>query len=165
MLSDPQCHSLIWGQDSSLNPCSNGICSLTWKTAFQPLNNSLSLNPCSNGICSLTCRTRYRLRCHSLSLNPCSNGICSLTLLEIELSSIRHGVLILVLMEYALWLQPETNDGKQYLVLILVLMEYALWQRMAEINNCNSQGLNPCSNGICSLTTATVPALTPSTLS
>ncbi len=38
----------------------------------------LSLNPCSNGICSLTTSaTRLRLLSRQ-SLNPCSNGICSL---------------------------------------------------------------------------------------
>ncbi len=38
----------------------------------------LSLNPCSNGICSLTKDNLYKVS-FRLSLNPCSNGICSLT--------------------------------------------------------------------------------------
>ena len=35
-------------------------------------------------------------------LNPCSNGICSLTPADTGLAEIKRGVLILVLMEYAL---------------------------------------------------------------
>ena len=61
-------------------------------------------------------------------------------------------VLILVLMEYALW--DTTNLIKEIGsdVLILVLMEYALWASYIfvgkhEFLSC----LNPCFNGICSL--------------
>ena len=36
------------------------------------------------------------------SLNPCSNGICSLTRMYDAVGLLRAGVLILVLMEYAL---------------------------------------------------------------
>ena len=39
---------------SGLNPCSNGICSLTSEDGFVRYTGSPSLNPCSNGICSLT---------------------------------------------------------------------------------------------------------------
>ena len=56
------------------------------------------LNPCSNGICSLI--ERYYNDDIYIGLNPCSNGICSL----IRETVFGHilGVLILVLMEYAL---------------------------------------------------------------
>ncbi len=37
------------------------------------------LNPCSNGICSLTTLDLGGITIKELSLNPCSNGICSLT--------------------------------------------------------------------------------------
>ena len=40
-----------------------------------------SLNPCSNGIWSLTYLAALSVALHS-SLNPCSNGIWSLTRLE-----------------------------------------------------------------------------------
>ena len=87
------------------------------------------------------------------SLNPCSNGICSLTVLNSRLSFWQMKVLILVLMEYALWL-PRHSCGRHYCscVLILVLMEYALWQLQPSTCKVMSRCLNPCSNGICSLT-------------
>ena len=45
------------------------------------------------------------------------------------LCSVRLKVLILVLMEYGLWLKSlETLENDERLVLILVLMEYGLWQ-------------------------------------
>ena len=87
------------------------------------------LNPYSNGICSKpqidendesssTCR----------SLNPYSNGICSKPLLrDIGDGGTQPGVLILILMEYAL-------------SLVLLFDE--------TMNPSNS--LNPYSNGICS---------------
>ena len=61
----------------SLNPCSNGIWSLT------PFDEQIDrvrkgLNPCSNGIWSLTWRFVWNINFLS-SLNPCSNGIWSLT--------------------------------------------------------------------------------------
>ena len=64
---------------------------------------------------------------------------------------LKHSVLILVLMEYALWLSQGVVDALNEFVLILVLMEYALWlwniQWFRSLLGC----LNPCSNGICSL--------------
>ena len=70
-------------------------------------------------------------------------------------------VLILVLMEYALWqvivlylrLMPTA-------VLILVLMEYALWRNSIIYKWIYWYCLNPCSNGICSLT-KTLASLNP----
>ena len=41
-----------------------------------------SLNPCSNGICSLIWQKRLYQRVY-YRLNPCSNGICSLMIAEI----------------------------------------------------------------------------------
>ena len=38
----------------SLNPCSNGICSLTVTYIVTTVIGGIGLNPCSNGICSLT---------------------------------------------------------------------------------------------------------------
>ena len=60
-----------------LNPCSNGIWSLTalQETSVSRLHR---LNPCSNGIWSLT-STVMALALSRLGLNPCSNGIWSLT--------------------------------------------------------------------------------------
>ena len=60
----------------SLNPCSNGIWSLTPAgTHWCP---AVCLNPCSNGIWSLTLISEL-YRKLEVSLNPCSNGIWSLT--------------------------------------------------------------------------------------
>ena len=59
------------------------------------------LNPCSNGICSLTlvfCGVAEMAG----GLNPCSNGICSLTCRFDNRWINIENVLILVLMEYAL---------------------------------------------------------------
>ena len=48
----------------------------------------------------------------------------------------QHPVLILVLMEYALWqIEYEILTEKDKVVLILVLMEYALWQLVMNRSN------------------------------
>ena len=65
------------------------------------ISNFAGLNPCSNGICSLTDRITDFEVITIKGLNPCSNGICSLTI-RTEASTIQDVVLILVLMEYAL---------------------------------------------------------------
>ena len=83
----------------SLNPCSNGIWSLTSVRATL-LGRYYGLNPCSNGIWSLTLR-RSTLTGRSVCLNPCSNGIWSLTRAS-PAHGAAHEVLILVLMEYGL---------------------------------------------------------------
>ena len=62
--------------------------------------DSVRLNPCSNGICSLTETIKAEKKFRK-GLNPCSNGICSLTEKFSAFVEI-NGVLILVLMEYAL---------------------------------------------------------------
>ena len=62
-----------------LNPCSNGICSLTSEIVDICEDGYLGLNPCSNGICSLTEHPKGGYFFFGFSLNPCSNGICSLT--------------------------------------------------------------------------------------
>ena len=98
MLSDPQAMRYR-PEGTCLNPCSNGICSLTDMEIIE-VKDVVCLNPCSNGICSLTQRsTLWCLRYYRL--NPCSNGICSLTHGKI-FKKLNCNVLILVLMEYAL---------------------------------------------------------------
>ena len=86
-----------------------------------------SLNPCFSGICSLSRHASgSKWTCHSL--NPCFSGICSLSATDEKSSTCAVIVLILVLVEYALWdvswnsIFPEAGR-----VLILVLVEYALW--------------------------------------
>ena len=59
------------------------------------------LNPCSNGIWSLTLFRNFVVVV-VLSLNPCSNGIWSLTPVQPSVRQLRRLVLILVLMEYGL---------------------------------------------------------------
>ena len=136
--------------EKCLNPCFNGICSLrqfvgydtaellkvlilvlmeyalwaegTGRTPRLPR----SLNPCFNGICSLR-RGLSRTTGQSCCLNPCFNGICSLRKAADITSPYRAWVLILVLMEYALWGCSQVQQRR------------------------NSWSLNPCFNGICSL--------------
>ena len=93
----------IWWRPS-LNPCFSGICSLSNRMYPDELRESL--NPCFSGICSLRKRIRAPIRTWC-SLNPCFSGICSLRLPQkIALGAIF--VLILVLVEYALWAAGDT---------------------------------------------------------
>ena len=94
-----------------------------WVTEAQLSRFAESLNPCCNGICSLRwCVTAPARR--RKSLNPCCNGICSLRVKENTIKA-NQVVLILVVMEYALWGWRGRWIGR--------------WS------------LNPCCNGICSL--------------
>ena len=110
-----------------------------------------------------------------ICLNPCSNGIWSLTKQRLW-SSRDSPVLILVLMEYGLWRRLAYPDWLPDYVLILVLMEYGLWQSVSPPSQglgsvlilvlmeyglwpqyqlppvTGGASLNPCSNGIWSLT-------------
>ena len=61
-------------------------------------------------------------------------------------------VLILVLMEYGLWQIMIFKAMKELGVLILVLMEYGLWLSLSSPCSSPVVSLNPCSNGIWSLT-------------
>ncbi len=136
--------------DASLNPCCNGRCSLT--VFPRPLRcYHWGLNPCCNGRCSLTrCSWFYCIFWYCL--NPCCNGRCSLTGDVVNSIPSTGMVLILVVMEDALWL---ICGGVWYLhvrVLILVVMEDALWLRISNLPNEDVLGLNPCCNGRCSLT-------------
>ena len=135
-----------------LNPCSNGICSLTGWSMQQKAATRAGLNPCSNGICSLTLPLTAVVTTRP-GLNPCSNGICSLTWeCILIIRSVHPMVLILVLMEYALWQALQRWRCGGWNVLILVLMEYALWHGTRYRHVYHWCRLNPCSNGICSLT-------------
>ena len=87
----------------------------------------------------------------SLCLNPCSNGIWSLTEEPASMFA-RDGVLILVLMEYGLWRRCCSPGTPTSQVLILVLMEYGLWRCLSNSHASALASLNPCSNGIWSLT-------------
>ena len=72
--------------------------------------NTIGLNPCFNGICSLR-RRKVALKDKTECLNPCFTGICSLRLELCKGKKLRVKVLILVLMEYALWVHGMTNGG------------------------------------------------------
>ena len=133
------------------------------------------LNPCSNGIWSLTLNKGLNFF-HQFSLNPCSNGIWSLTTSTLSASMSMVMVLILVLMEYGLWRTWDLCPRFSVTVLILVLMEYGLWLLLSITMHPNYEWvlilvlmeyglwrytenqypktfcLNPCSNGIWSLT-------------
>ena len=85
----------------SLNPCSNGIWSLTFDFFHFVPFSVVCLNPCSNGIWSLT-QDVGRMSQDVGRLNPCSNGIWSLTATTGRMTK-APWVLILVLMEYGLW--------------------------------------------------------------
>ena len=137
-----------------LNPCSNGIWSLTPEQARQ-LPVQEGLNPCSNGIWSLTKGAGVFSDPLPPRLNPCSNGIWSLTEQGTCARLVRVHVLILVLMEYGLWLTDTCIEFAYNEVLILVLMEYGLWLCTGLIDKLFAKdSLNPCSNGIWSLTTS-----------
>ena len=110
-----------------LNPCSGGLCSLTYNDPEEPSNLYLSLNPCSGGLCSLTCNCSRDYWHHYFGLNPCSGGLCSLTY-QYRPVPFETAVLILVLVDYALWLDQSEYTGWGVIVLILVLVDYALWR-------------------------------------
>ena len=132
-----------------LNPCSNGIWSLTL-LATDADKGTNRLNPCSNGIWSLT-RRRNRGRLPDKGLNPCSNGIWSLTLALLCLHP-WPWVLILVLMEYGLWRTHLYRTGAW--VYRLNPCSNGIWSltRITWPSNLRFSRLNPCSNGIWSLT-------------
>ena len=96
---------------------------------------------------------------NKLSVSPCFSEVLILVLMEYALwgylgalNSSLCLVLILVLMEYALWDGEElTGKTDKFRVLILVLMEYALWEGEKGCFKPPKTSLNPCFNGICSL--------------
>ena len=148
MVSDIRNWCVLWLR-IRLNPCSNGIWSLTVVVNHNS-DGTWCLNPCSNGIWSLTVVRTVGGR-RRRGLNPCSNGIWSLTGGWFVWSFLAC-VLILVLMEYGLWHNLSGYINNVTTVLILVLMEYGLWQDGVWPHQYPSGGLNPCSNGIWSLT-------------
>ena len=98
----------------SLNPCSNGIWSLTQIGSRWLCRSIVGLNPCSNGIWSLTQVSQNLTIAQLTGLNPCSNGIWSLTRGESDSARPSAWVLILVLMEYGLWRRPsEPEQARQ----------------------------------------------------
>ena len=112
-----------------------------------------SLNPCSNGICSLSTTPLIDLLLSAKSLNPCSNGICSLrSVWKPLVISLQGMVLILVLMEYAHWALSMVRSWRRLVSLnpcsngICSLRTSAAGTTLLKLS-C----LNPCSNGICSL--------------
>ena len=131
-----------------LNPCSNGIWSLTER--LMTIARIYSLNPCSNGIWSLTV---FRPGKHlvSVCLNPCSNGIWSLTG-TCHRAGVPEAVLILVLMEYGLWLNFSWAFNE--LLKSLNPCSNGIWSLTIMVSYYvhGFTGLNPCSNGIWSLT-------------
>ena len=165
-------------EETCLNPYSNGICSLsrpergwwfTWRSVLILILMEYALwdcctvcstwwkfclNPYSNGICSLSGMNNIAIRIICKCLNPYSNGICSLRNCRACWKTWTNLVLILILMEYALWgISLSANFGQKN-VLILILMEYALWAVAGSDATITSfVCLNPYSNGICSLST------------
>ena len=82
---------------------------------------------CCNGRWSLTWQSMIGTSTTLWGLNPCCNGIWSLTLNNMNALNELLDVLILVVMEYGLWLWRKCIKECQQLVLILVVMEYGLW--------------------------------------
>ena len=115
-------------QECGLNPCSNGIWSLTTVVEDELKDATSRLNPCSNGIWSLTLM-QLTLMKNVRSLNPCSNGIWSLTSKEGLCTTI---TLSLNPCSNGIWSLTVLLSFKRYCphVLILVLMEYGLWQKL-----------------------------------
>ena len=108
------------------------------------------LNPCSNGIWSLTGRF-WAERNKGKSLNPCSNGIWSLTRQDV-LREDDVSVLILVLMEYGLW--PYSSSCIRSCRPCLNPCSNGIWSLTFPSPNLENSStiLNPGSNGIWSLT-------------
>ena len=100
----------LWGEDfitvkengAGLNPCYSGICSVSISGVALTVFGTRCLNPCYSGICSV--RQPWWPRCPG------------------------DAVLILVIVEYALWERPQLVKVKHLRVLILVIVEYALWE-------------------------------------
>ena len=115
------------GQASSgLNPSFNGICSVRGWQSHRRLWVPC-LNPSFNGICSVRIIARTADK-SLICLNPSFNGICSVSPQGNSCVIQWLRVLILLLMEYALWDQGGWSVGVYICVLILLLMEYALWE-------------------------------------
>ena len=123
-----------------------------WPQSSSATSRRSGLNPCSNGIWSLTQLITLQRNPSAVCLNPCSNGIWSLTQSAcVQLFPLWY-VLILVLMEYGLWQSKLSGESNESSVLILVLMEYGLWPNCQTTLTAGRRCLNPCSNGIWSLT-------------
>ena len=141
----------LWWWYGCLNPCSNGIWSLTlWKGHFSEVSKDVlilvlmeyglwhkcnqcnscrlhCLNPCSNGIWSLT-QNYHGRKITRIGLNPCSNGIWSLTYeADVPADAIPEG---LNPCSNGIWSLTQRHYQQLQLqhVLILVLMEYGLWR-------------------------------------
>ena len=110
---------------AGLNPCSNGIWSLTIFFFWSEESRSVLILVLMEYGLWHEWRTRGIWK---IGLNPCSNGIWSLTRIFI--------------LQY-----PDTSN-----VLILVLMEYGLWRYPSCFSVASRYSLTPCSNGIWSLT-------------
>ena len=122
-----------------------------WRVSVEYYLALASLNPCSNGIWSLTLKT-ITMVIRNNSLNPCSNGIWSLTILAGTRIVVSRSVLILVLMEYGLW--RLRNIPVDYMSKGLNPCSNGIWSltRLQPPKGWGDFGLNPCSNGIWSLT-------------
>ena len=55
-------------------------------TVLLPVSTGLCLNPCSNGICSMSLSMSVNMRLTVIGLNPCSNGICSMSTQRININ-------------------------------------------------------------------------------
>ena len=100
MLNEKSLLESLKNNNAGLNPCFDGICSMSWCSRSQPYAVG-RLNPCFDGICSMSSVAR-RAKCAKRSLNPCFDGICSMSVhIETVNDQARAKVLILVLMEYA----------------------------------------------------------------
>ena len=124
MVSDVAAFGVVVAE-ARLNPCSNGIWSLTIEK--DEVNSCLSgLNPCSNGIWSLTASHASRLTPHASRLNPCSNGIWSLTHVTLTVTTAEGGLNPCSNGIWSLTLSVTSLANTPEQVLILVLMEYGL---------------------------------------
>ena len=142
-----------------LNPCFNGIWSLSYQCFFDSYSYRKCLNPCFNGIWSL--RTMKNLTfLETLSrLNPCFNGIWSLRYFEECKNNFYEYVLILVLMEYGLWAAKHYKKQKQIAKSLNPCFN-GIWslRRCRRWIEKGTESLNPCFNGIWSLRAGLKPA-------
>ena len=91
--------------------------------------------------------------CWGSRLNPCCAGLWSLTNFLQNKNCSNRKVLILVVLDYGLWLCfLKRIRTMRVTVLILVVLDYGLWLIIPQQNDPDNPRLNPCCAGLWSLT-------------
>jgi len=134
---------------SSLNPYCIGRCSLRGATSYK-CTGGWGLNPYCIGRCSLSSICNERLIQIKMCLNPYCIGRCSLSR-SLSIESTESLVLILIVLEDALWGMRDAIKVIRKKVLILIVLEDALWAFKWIKDWFKRRSLNPYCIGRCSL--------------